>query len=102
MSEALLPLLFPSDLLSTAFRLKNASAVDLPADPKRNSNMLDVRNPLYLNQVTSRSDPTLLQRTFRHENPIPFCLRRAPSVRERRFRRRLLSAHERRANDRLE
>jgi hypothetical protein len=38
MSEALLPLLFPSDLLSTAFRPKNASAMDLPADPKRNSN----------------------------------------------------------------
>ena len=44
---------------------------------------------------------TALLDDFR-EHPIPFCLRRAHSVRERRLRRRLFSAHERRTNARLE
>ena len=38
-------LLLPSDLLTfTASRPKNALAVDLRADPKRRSNILDLRN----------------------------------------------------------
>src|SRR6266513_210607 len=44
---------------------------------------------------------TALLEDFR-EHPIPFCLRRAHSVRGRRLRRGLLSAHQRRTNIRLE
>src|SRR5678816_4959491 len=79
-----------------------AGDLQVPVNPTRSSNMLDLVILLYLNQLASRSDANTAEGTFWHEHPIASCLGRAHSVRERRSRRRLLSAHARRTNDRLE
>src|SRR5262245_14188895 len=82
--------------------MKVAGDLQVPVNPRRSSIMLDLETLLYVSQVTSRSNANTPGGTFWYEHPIAFSLRRAQFVRERRLRRRLLSAHERRTNVSLE